>query len=175
MIPDVRGVPRVGKAASPGDVRRNERARAELKTTAVRAGTMVLLTRLARVVYLRSSVELLGLNLKHMVALAYLRDHPNVAQQSMTEDLWMDSNTGMFVLKELEERRLVERQRDPSDRRRHKVDVTVAGLETLERAEAVQETMAGEVLSGLSDSERKAFRRLLMKALEDPQLRPTLK
>ena len=48
-------------------------------------GTIVLLTRLARAVYLRSSVDLVGMNLRNMVVLAYLRDHPGTSQQSMTE------------------------------------------------------------------------------------------
>ena len=34
----------------------------------------MLLTRLARAVYLRSSVDLVGINLRNMVVLAYLRD-----------------------------------------------------------------------------------------------------
>ena len=98
-------------------------------------GTIVLLTRLARAVFLRSSVDLVGMNLKNMVVLAYLRDHPSASQQAMTEDLSMDSNTGVLVLNDLEDLEYVERRRDPADRRRHIVDITGAGLEALERAE----------------------------------------
>src|ERR1700722_19191338 len=130
-------------------------------------GTIVLLTRLARVVYLRSSVDLVVMNLRNMVVLAYLRDHPGVSQQVMTEDLSMDSNTGVLVLNDLEDLEFVERRRDPSDRRRHLVDITDAGLSALERAEAAQGSIEDEILSGLSDSERVTFRRLLVKALAD--------
>ena len=56
-------------------------------------GTIVLVTRLARAVYLRSSVDLVGMNLRNMVVLAYLRDHPSVSQQAMTEDLSLDANS----------------------------------------------------------------------------------
>ena len=87
-------------------------------------GTIVLLTRLARAVYLRSSVDLVGMNLRNMVVLAYLRDHPGASQQVMTEQLSMDSNTGVLVLNDLEDLDYVERRRDPSDRRRHIVDIT---------------------------------------------------
>ena len=86
----------------------------------------MLLTRLARAVFLRSSVELVGMNLKNMVVLAYLRDHPSASQQVMTEDLSMDSNTGVLVLNDLEDLEYVERRRDPADRRRHIVDITDA-------------------------------------------------
>ncbi len=87
-------------------------------------GTIVLLTRLARVVYRRSTVELVGMNIKNMGVLAYLRDHPGVSQGMMTDDLSIDSNTGVLVLNDLEDLEYVERRRDPADRRRHLVDVT---------------------------------------------------
>ena len=114
-------------------------------------GTIVLLTRLSRAVFLRSSIELVGMNLKNMVVLAYLRDHPSVSQQVMTEDLSMDSNTGVLVLNDLEDLEFVERRRDPSDRRRHMVDITDQGLEALERAEVAQGSIEDEILGGLSD------------------------
>jgi DNA-binding MarR family transcriptional regulator len=134
---------------------------------AATTGTIVLLTRLARAVFLRSSVDLVGMNLKNMVVLAYLRDHPSSAQQTMTEQLSMDSNTGVLVLNDLEDLDYVERRRDPSDRRRHIVDITEAGREALERAESAQGTIEDEILGGLSDAERVTFRRLLVKALQD--------
>ncbi len=129
-------------------------------------GTIVLLTRLARAVFLRSSVDLVGMNLRNMVVLAYLRDHPSVSQQAMTEDLSMDSNTGVLVLNDLEDLDYAERRRDPADRRRHIVDITDAGLEALERAEVAQGSIEDEILGGLSTSERAELRRLLVKALE---------
>ncbi len=130
-------------------------------------GTIVLLTRLARAVFLRSSVDLVGMNLRNMVVLAYLRDHNGASQQTMTEDLSMDSNTGVLVLNDLEDLDYAERRRDPADRRRHLVDITDAGLEALERAELAQGSIEDEILSGLTASERETFRRLLVKALED--------
>jgi DNA-binding MarR family transcriptional regulator len=130
-------------------------------------GTIVLLSRLARAVYLRSSTELVGMNLKNMVVLAYLRDHPGVSQQAMTEHLSMDSNTGVLVLNDLEDLEFVERRRDPADRRRHIVKITDAGLQALERAEVAQGSIEDEILGGLDESERATFRRLLVKALEE--------
>jgi len=130
-------------------------------------GTIVLLTRLARAVFMRSSVDLVGMNLRNMVTLAYLRDHPSASQQTMTEDLSMDSNTGVLVLNDLEDLEYVERRRDPADRRRHIVDITEAGLEALEAAEVAQGSIEDEILGGLSAAERAELRRLLVRALED--------
>ena len=145
-----------------GDGAVNARAAARPAT-----GTIVLLTRLARAVFLRSSVDLVGMNLRNMVTLAYLRDHPGASQQAMTEQLSMDSNTGVLVLNDLEDLEFVERRRDPSDRRRHLVDITDAGLQALEEAELAQGSIEDEILSGLSTAERAEFRALLVKALED--------
>lgn len=131
------------------------------------AGTIVLLTRLARAVFIRSSVDLVGMNLRNMVVLAYLRDHPSVSQQALTEDLSMDSNTGVLVLNDLEDLEYAERRRDPADRRRHMVDITPAGLEALERAELAQGSIQDEILGGLSAVERGELRRLLLKALDE--------
>jgi DNA-binding MarR family transcriptional regulator len=135
--------------------------------TSPTTGTIVLLTRLSRAVFVRSTVDLVGMNLKNMVVLAYLRDHPSSAQQVLTEDLSMDSNTGVLVLNDLEDLEYVERRRDRADRRRHIVDITEAGLQALERAEVAQGSIEDEILGGLSDSERVTFRRLLVKALEE--------
>jgi DNA-binding MarR family transcriptional regulator len=142
-------------------------ARNATTPTTPTTGTIVLLTRLSRAVFVRSSVDLVGMNLKNMVVLAYLRDHPSASQQVLTEDLSMDSNTGVLVLNDLEDLEFVERRRDPADRRRHIVDITDAGLEALERAEVAQGSIEDEILGGLSDSERVTFRRLLVKALEE--------
>lgn len=130
-------------------------------------GTIVLLTRLARAVYMRSSVDLVGMALRNMVVLAYLRDHPGASQQVMTEQLSMDSNTGVLVLNDLEDLEYVERRRDPADRRRHLVDITDGGREALEEAELAQGSIEDEILVGLNESERATFRALLVKALED--------
>ena len=130
-------------------------------------GTIVLLTRLARAVFLRSSVDLVGMALRNMVTLAYLRDHPGVSQQQMTEDLSMDSNSGVLVLNDLEDLEYAERRRDPADRRRHLVDITDAGVEALERAEMAQGSIEDEILGGLNASERAELRALLVKALKD--------
>jgi DNA-binding MarR family transcriptional regulator len=116
---------------------------------------------------MRSSVDLVGMALRNMVVLAYLRDHPGASQQVMTEQLSMDSNTGVLVLNDLEDLEYVERRRDPTDRRRHLVDITDGGREALEEAELAQGSIEDEILSGLSDAERAEFRALLVKALED--------
>ena len=82
----------------------------------VRPGSMVLLTRLAKQVYRRSSEELLGMHLRLLMALSYVRDHDGTPQQELAEALCMDANNVVLLLNELEDLGYVARRRDPDDR-----------------------------------------------------------
>jgi MarR family len=81
-------------------------------------GAMVLLTRLAKVVYRRSGEELLGMRLRQFVALSFLSEHDGVSQHALAETLCIDANNVVLLLNELEAAGHVERRRDPDDRRR---------------------------------------------------------
>ncbi len=129
-------------------------------------GSIVLVTRLARLIYRQSTEDLVGMNLKNLGVLAYLRDHPEVSQQTLVSELCIDTNTGVLVLNDLEDAEFVERRRDPADRRRHIVDITDEGLAALEAAELAQGSIEDEILGGLSREERATLRQLLMQALE---------
>lgn len=128
-------------------------------------GAMVLLTRLAKVVYRRSGEELLGMRLRHFVALSFLNEHDGVSQQALAETLCLDANNVVLLLNELEAAGHVERRRDPDDRRRHLVHVTAAGRRAIERAERGQESVEHEVLAALTPDERDTLRDLLSRAL----------
>jgi DNA-binding MarR family transcriptional regulator len=130
------------------------------------AGSTVLITRLARVVYRRSTEGLLGMRLKEFVTLNYLRDHEGLTQQALGEALCLDANYLVLLLNELEAAGLAERRRDAGDRRRHVVVMTRAGRRALERAERGMESVEDEVLGTLSPEERATLRRLLSRALE---------
>jgi DNA-binding MarR family transcriptional regulator len=129
-------------------------------------GSIVLLTRLARVVYRRSPESLLGIRLKELSVLAYLRDSGRVSQQALTEGLCTDANTCVLLLNELEAAGHVERHRDPADRRRHIVEITAGGRRALEHAEQAQETIEDDVLGALSETQRATLHELLRQALE---------
>jgi DNA-binding MarR family transcriptional regulator len=134
-------------------------------TTPSGPGSIVLLTRLARVVYRRSSEDLLGIRLKHLMALAYLREHEEASQQTFSEAMHLDANNCVLLLNELEGLGFATRQRDPSDRRRHLLATTEAGRAALEHAERAQQTIEGDVLGALTDEERATLNDLLARAL----------
>jgi DNA-binding MarR family transcriptional regulator len=128
-------------------------------------GSMILLTRLAKQVYRRSSEELLGMHLRLLMALSYLRDHDGCPQQELAEVLCMDANNVVLLLNELEDMGYTERVRDPLDRRRHRVELTKQGVRALHSAEQAQETIEDEVLALLDSEERATLWRLLTRAL----------
>jgi DNA-binding MarR family transcriptional regulator len=136
-----------------------------METTAS-PGSMVLLSRLARVVHRRSTEQLLGMRVKQFGTLCYIRDRSGVLQQDLGEALYMDPNNLVLLLNDLEEHGWIERRRDPDDRRRHIVGVTAAGERAIERAERSMESVEDEVLAGLNSTEREQLRRLLDKAFE---------
>jgi DNA-binding MarR family transcriptional regulator len=134
--------------------------------TQTATGPIVLLTRLARVVYRRSTVELLGMTIRELGALAYLRDHHLATQHALSKALSLDANNCVLLLNDLEARQYLERRRDPMDRRRHLVELTAKGRTALERAELAQSSVEDEVLGTLSAEERGVLQRLLTRALE---------
>jgi MarR family transcriptional regulator, temperature-dependent positive regulator of motility len=129
-------------------------------------GSMVLLTRLAKQVYRRSDEQLLGMHLRHLMTLSYLRDHDRAPQQELAEAFCMDANNVVLLLNELEDSGYVARLRDPDDRRRHLVALTPSGQRSLTRAERAQEQIEDEVLRGLDAEERATLWRLLTRALQ---------
>ena len=133
--------------------------------TASATGSMNLLIRLSRLVYRRASEDVIGIRLKQLVALDYLREQGGSSQQQLGQTLMLDPNNCVILLNDLEEDGYVERRRDPTDRRRHIVEMTDAGRRALERAEEKLETLEDEVLGELSADDRSALRGLMAKAL----------
>lgn len=127
---------------------------------------MVLLMRLGKQVFRRSDEELLGMHMRLLMALSYVRDHNGAPQQELVDALCIDANNVVLLLNELEDLGHVARRRDPEDRRRHRVEITPAGLDALERAERAQEEIEDDVLGALDAEERATLWGLLTRALQ---------
>jgi MarR family transcriptional regulator, lower aerobic nicotinate degradation pathway regulator len=130
------------------------------------ASTMMLLPRLAKQIMHRSSPELLGMDLRLLMALSYLGDHDGAPQQELVDVLCMDAKNVVLLLNELEDHGHLVRRRDPEDRRRHRVYITTAGRQALERAARAQESLEDDVLRGLDADERATLWRLLARAVQ---------
>jgi DNA-binding MarR family transcriptional regulator len=130
-------------------------------------GTLTLLSRLSKSVYRKTPESLLGMSLRHYLALSYVADPGGISQQQLAEILCIDANNTVLLLNEMESDGLIRRVRDPSDRRRHLVELTDHGQEVFQRAQRARESVEDEVLAALNADERATLRRLLAKALGD--------
>jgi DNA-binding MarR family transcriptional regulator len=130
-------------------------------------GSLVLLTRLSRLVYRRATEDVLGMRLKQYVALTYLQHMPGVGQRQLGDLLMLDANNCVLLLNDIEEAGWAERRRDPDDRRRHIVEITGSGREALFNAERALDGLEEEVLGALSPEERETLHDLLARAMAE--------
>jgi MarR family transcriptional regulator, lower aerobic nicotinate degradation pathway regulator len=130
------------------------------------ASTMMLLARLAKQVMRRSTHEMLGMDLRLLIALSYLGDHDGAPQQELVDALCMDAKNVVLLLNDLEDAGYLVRRRDLEDRRRHRVYITDTGRQALERAAGAQEQIEDDVLRALDADERVTLCQLLTRALQ---------
>ena len=135
-------------------------------------GSIVLLTRLSRLVYKRATEDVLGMRLKAYVTLSNLREGPR-GQQDLCVSMHLDPNNCVLMLNDLEDLGYVVRKRDPADRRRHIVEMTPGGHKAMLAAEQAMESLEDDVLGALSIEEREVLRSMLDRALAaEPSLTP---
>jgi DNA-binding MarR family transcriptional regulator len=137
----------------------------DLQTAQQEASSMMLLPRLAKQVMRRSSPELLGMDLRLLMALSYFGDHDGAPQQELVDALCMDAKNVVLLLNDLEDLGHLVRRRDSEDRRRHRVHITDAGRQALERAARAQESIENDVLQALDADERAILWKLLTRAV----------
>lgn len=135
-------------------------------------GSIVLLTRLSRLIYKRATEDVLGMRLKAYATLSNLREGPR-GQQDLCVSMHLDPNNCVLLLNDLEDLGYVVRKRDPADRRRHIVEMTPAGHKAMLAAERAMESLEDDVLGALSVEEREVLRSMLDRALAaEPSLTP---
>jgi len=130
--------------------------------------SLVLINHLARVARRRTEIALepTGLRPRHVVALTILRESGPTTQGALGEALRLDPTNLVGLLNELEEAALLERRRDPLDRRRHIVELSATGRDAITRAELELATVQDEVLARLDADERATLHGLLLRAAE---------
>ena len=111
--------------------------------------------------------EQTGLHPYHFGILTVLGERSLDTQGAIADALGYDRGQLVGLLDELEERGLVERRRDPADRRRHIVRLTADGEKMLKRLRALSKQVEDEFLSPLSDKERADLHALLYRLAEE--------
>lgn len=102
---------------------------------------------------LRLALGVTGLNPRHGSVLVQLARAGAVSQQALLELLAVDPSGLVAVLNGLEHDGLIERRRDPADRRRHIVDITIAGRAAAEIVDKAIAEVEQDAFTDLDDNE----------------------
>ena len=102
----------------------------------------------------------------HYRLLAALAEFGPASQAALGRRTGIDRSYVVEAVNELVDGGLVERARDPDDRRRNVVTITPAGAEQLRRLDEVLAGIQDELFAPLSANERAQLARLLARVLE---------
>src|SRR5215469_11686755 len=115
-------------------------------------------------------LEPLGLEQRHAGMLVRLAQNDGRSQQAIAELLGVNPTRMVLLTDELERLGLVERRRNPADRRSHALYLTGAGTAMLARVREVTRAHEAAITAGLSGAERERLATLLQRLARDQGL-----
>jgi DNA-binding MarR family transcriptional regulator len=135
----------------------------------LRCSPVFLLKRLGMVAKERTmeAYDAIGASPYHYSVLAVLEEGARDTQAKIADSLGYDRSWLVGLLDELEEGGLIERKRDPEDRRRHLVSLNPAGKKRLAELRAVSMRVENELLAALDPAERTQLHELLLQLAAD--------
>ena len=96
----------------------------------------------------------LGLEQRHAGVLMRLAGNEGQSQQAVAELIGVNATRMVFLVDELEKLGLVERRRNPADRRSHALYLTGQGLAMVDQVRVVTAEHEAEIGAGLTEAQR---------------------
>ena len=112
----------------------------------------------------------LGLEQRQAGMLVRLAENDGKSQQAIAELLGVNATRMVFLTDELEQLGLVERRRNPADRRSHALHLTEAGTAMLARIRQVTAAHEADITASLGEAEREELAALLRRLADDQGL-----
>lgn len=119
----------------------------------------------------RESLARLGLDSRKLGAIAAINEHQPCSQQQLAARLAVSAPVVAELTEQLVDDGLVQRVRDPSDRRRYDLTLTSTGHNSLDAGVQVIAEVDADIARRLTPSGVLELRRLLAKLLDQPHLR----
>lgn len=110
---------------------------------------------------LRQALTVSGLGPRHCAVLFRLSGSGPTSQQALLEAMALDPSTLVSILNDLERSGMLQRRRDPADRRRHIVEITTAGADTIAQTGTAIARVEAEAFADLDPAEVEQLHALL--------------
>jgi DNA-binding MarR family transcriptional regulator len=107
-----------------------------------------------------------GLTALQYTALTVLERHPDLTSARLARHSFVTAQTMSDMVTALRDRGLIERHRDPADRRRLALALTARGHELLEEYRPAVSGLEAEMLSGLTATEAAGLRQAILACRE---------
>ncbi|MBA0047019.1 MarR family transcriptional regulator [Mycobacteroides sp. LB1] len=110
------------------------------------------------------------------IVLTALRDNEASSQASLADAIGADRTRIIAVFDDLQNRKMINRQPDPGDRRSNLLSLTASGRKTVAAAQKAIQDNEKRILAGVSSADRDAFLRVLrhLAELGDSEIAPTV-
>ena len=151
-----------------------ESSRPECESRPPAPGPAFLLTQLGTLAAMRFAERIAELDLTPPQAglLRAVAVAPGQSQQALARHLGTPPSRLVALVDGLDERGLLERRRNPDDRRLHALHLTEAGRDLLSRIGTIGQAHNDEICRSLDEHERSTLRTLLARMAADHDLTP---